>query len=110
MFESILVPIDLADTDHLAKSAVSAATALANTRKGAVRLLYVLPMKPAMLAEDVPADFDTHSARLRKKPSPSWRVNPASSRRGFLLWYGKAASTTRFSRKPPPSAPSREYV
>ena len=58
MFKSILVPIDLADTDHLAKPAISAAATLANTWKGMVRLLYVLPMTPATLAEYVPADFD----------------------------------------------------
>jgi nucleotide-binding universal stress UspA family protein len=58
MFKSILVPIDLADTDHLAKPAVAAAATLANTWNGRVRLLYVLPMTPPMLAEYVPADFD----------------------------------------------------
>jgi len=59
MFKSILVPIDLADTDHLAKPAISVAATLANTWKSTVRLLYVLPMTPATLAEYVPADFDT---------------------------------------------------
>ena len=58
MFKSILVPIDLADTD-LAKPAIATAATLANTWKGNVRLLNVLPMTPVMLAEYVPADFDT---------------------------------------------------
>lgn len=57
MFKSILVPIDLADTD-LAKPAIATAATLANTWDGLVRLLNVLPMTPVMLAEYVPADFD----------------------------------------------------
>ncbi|WP_316168756.1 MULTISPECIES: universal stress protein [unclassified Bradyrhizobium] len=57
MFKSILVPIDLADTD-LAKPAIATAATLANTWDGTVRLLNVLPMTPVMLAEYVPADFD----------------------------------------------------
>src|SRR5215469_1108615 len=58
MFKSILVPIDLADTD-LAKPAIATAATLAQTWGGTVRLLNVLPMTPVMLAEYVPADFDT---------------------------------------------------
>jgi nucleotide-binding universal stress UspA family protein len=54
MFKSILVPIDLADTD-LARPAIATAATLS---QGAVRLLNVLPMTPVMLAEYVPADFD----------------------------------------------------
>lgn len=57
MFKSILVPIDLADTD-LAKPAIETAAAL-SLHDGRVRLLNVLPMTPVMLAEYVPADFDT---------------------------------------------------
>ena len=58
MFKSILVPIDLADTD-LARPAITTAATLAQTWGGTVRLLNVLPMTPVMLAEYVPADFDT---------------------------------------------------
>ena len=57
MFKSILVPLDLADTD-LAKPAIGTAATLANTWNGSVRLLNVLPMTPVMLAEYVPPDFD----------------------------------------------------
>ena len=57
MFKSILVPIDLADTD-LAKGAIATAATLSQTWNGMVRLLNVLPMTPVMLAEYVPADFD----------------------------------------------------
>ena len=58
MFTRILVPIDLADTD-LAQPAIENAAALADASGGCVRLLNVLPMTPVMLAEYVPADFDT---------------------------------------------------
>src|SRR6187402_423120 len=57
MFKSILVPIDLTDTD-LAKPAIATAATLSQTWNGVVRLLNVLPMTPVMLAEYVPADFD----------------------------------------------------
>jgi nucleotide-binding universal stress UspA family protein len=62
MFKSILVPLDLADTD-LAKPAIATAATLSQTWQGAgqgtIRLLNVLPMTPVMLAEYVPADFDS---------------------------------------------------
>ena len=57
MFKSILVPIDLTDTD-LAKPAIATAATLSQTWNGSVRLLNVMPMTPVMLAEYVPADFD----------------------------------------------------
>lgn len=57
MFTSILVPIDLGDTD-LARPAIETAVTLAGISKGTVRLLNILPMMPTMLAEYVPADFD----------------------------------------------------
>ena len=57
MFKSILVPLDLADTD-LAKPAIATAATLSQTWNGAVRLLNVMPMTPVMLAEYVPPDFD----------------------------------------------------
>src|SRR6266404_8978939 len=57
MFRKILVPVDLADTD-LAKSAIETAVSLANASGGAVRLMNVLPITPAMLAKYVPSDFD----------------------------------------------------
>ena len=66
MFKSILVPIDLADTD-LAKPAIATAATLANTWQGSVRLLNVLPMTPIMLAEYVPADFDTQQQQTSEE-------------------------------------------
>src|ERR1700742_1712655 len=57
MFSSILVPLDLADTD-LARPALATAATLSQNSNGKIRLLNVLPMTPVMLAEYVPADFD----------------------------------------------------
>lgn len=56
MYNAILVPIDLADTD-LAKPAIKTAVMLAGA-SGTVRLVTVVPSTPVMLAEYVPADFD----------------------------------------------------
>jgi nucleotide-binding universal stress UspA family protein len=58
MFKSILVPIDLSDTD-LIKPALASAASLASCYDAKVRLLNVLQLTPVMLAEYVPADFDT---------------------------------------------------
>lgn len=58
MYKSILVPIDLAEPE-IAKPALAQAAVLAQTFDATVRLLNVLPMTPVMLAEYVPADFDT---------------------------------------------------
>src|SRR5512140_1577705 len=66
MFKSILVPIDLADTE-LAKPAIATATTLSQTWNGTVRLLNVLPMTPVMLAEYVPADFDTQQRQTAEE-------------------------------------------
>jgi nucleotide-binding universal stress UspA family protein len=66
MFKSILVPIDLADTD-LAKPAIATAATLSQTYSGTVRLLNVLPMTPVMLAEYVPADFDVQQRQTSEE-------------------------------------------
>ena len=58
MFRTILVPVDLSDTD-LAKTAIETAVSLARASDGVVRLLNVLPTTPPVLAEYVPADFET---------------------------------------------------
>jgi len=57
MYNKILVPVDLADTD-LAKPAIATALEMARTSGGSVRLVNVLAMTPVMLAEYVPPDFD----------------------------------------------------
>ncbi len=66
MFKSILVPIDLADTE-LAKPAIATAVTLSKTWDGTVRLLNVLPMTPVMLAEYVPADFDAQQRQASEE-------------------------------------------
>jgi len=66
MFKSILVPIDLADTD-LAKPAIATAATLSQTWDSTVRLLNVLPMTPVMLAEYVPADFDAQQRQISEE-------------------------------------------
>ena len=66
MFKSILVPIDLADTD-LARPAIATAATLSQAMNGSVRLLNVLPMTPVMLAEYVPADFDNQQRQTSEE-------------------------------------------
>ena len=58
MYNRILVPIDINEIE-LAQPAIDAACVLARGSSGAVRLLNVLPLTPVMLAEYVPAEFDT---------------------------------------------------
>ena len=58
MYQRILVPVDLTEPDF-AKPAINAAVELARASGGIVRIVNVLPMTPVMLAEYVPADFDT---------------------------------------------------
>jgi nucleotide-binding universal stress UspA family protein len=57
MFKTILVPVDLAETE-LAKVAIDTACSMARASGGTVRLLNVMPMTPVMLAEYVPPDFE----------------------------------------------------
>jgi nucleotide-binding universal stress UspA family protein len=62
MYNKILVPVDLADTD-LAKPAIGTAVEMARASGGSVRLVNVLAMTPVMLAEYVPPDFDTQQRK-----------------------------------------------
>jgi len=62
MYNKILVPVDLADTD-LAKPAISTAVEMARSSGGSVRLVNVLAMTPVMLAEYVPPDFDVQQRK-----------------------------------------------
>jgi nucleotide-binding universal stress UspA family protein len=57
MFKQILVAIDLTDADH-AKPAIAIAVSMAQQSGGALRLIHVLPLTPAMLIEYVPPDFE----------------------------------------------------
>src|SRR3954452_20304356 len=91
MFKSILVPIDLADTD-LAKPAIATAATLSQSWGGSVRLLNVLPMTPVMLAEYVPADFDVQQRQsseealtivARESGIPAERISTAIRQGGI---------------------------
>jgi len=62
MYHRILLPVDLAAPD-LAKPALETAVMLANASDGSIRLVNVLPVTPALLAEYVPADFDEQQRR-----------------------------------------------
>jgi nucleotide-binding universal stress UspA family protein len=62
VYERILVPIDLADP-NLARPAIDTAVLMANAVNGVLRLINVLPLTPAMLAEYVPPDFDMQQRR-----------------------------------------------
>ena len=62
MYNKILVPVDLADTD-LAKPAINTAVEMARNSNGSVRLVNVLAMTPVMLAEYVPPDFDVQQRK-----------------------------------------------
>ena len=66
MYRRILVPIDLADVE-LAKPAIATALTMAKESNGAVRLVNVLPMTPAMLAEYVPPDFEAQQRSDRHR-------------------------------------------
>ena len=95
MFKSILVPIDLADTD-LAKPAIATAVTLSQALNGAVRLLNVLPMTPVMLAEYVPADFDVQQRQPRRKRSRS----SARIRHRCVAHFRRSAAGRHLSRDP----------
>jgi len=62
MYSHILVPVDLADP-NLARPALDTAVMLAKATGGGIRLINVLPVTPAMLAEYVPPDFDAQQRR-----------------------------------------------
>jgi nucleotide-binding universal stress UspA family protein len=62
MYKKILVPVDLGDP-NLAKPALQTAVMMANATGGDLRLINVLAVTPAMLAEYVPADFEAQQRR-----------------------------------------------
>jgi universal stress protein G len=66
MYKKILVPVDLTEP-NFAKPAVEAAVELARASDGVVRIVNVLPMTPVMLAEYVPADFDTQQRQTAEE-------------------------------------------
>jgi nucleotide-binding universal stress UspA family protein len=62
MYQRILVPVDLSDTD-LARPAIDTALALAKISGGSIRVVNVLALTPVMLAEYVPPDFDVQQRK-----------------------------------------------
>src|ERR687888_345126 len=66
MFKRILVPVDLTEPDF-AKPAIDTAVEMARASDGIVRVVNVLPMTPVMLAEYVPADFDTQQRQTSEE-------------------------------------------
>jgi nucleotide-binding universal stress UspA family protein len=91
VFKNILVPIDLADAEY-AKPAIANAAGLTGSSGGRVRLLNVLPMTPVMLAEYVPADFDTQQRQssdealtivARESGIPAERISSAIRQGGI---------------------------
>jgi nucleotide-binding universal stress UspA family protein len=62
MYQRILVPVDLSDT-NLAKPAIDTALALLRISGGAIRIVNVLALTPVMLAEYVPPDFDVQQRK-----------------------------------------------
>jgi nucleotide-binding universal stress UspA family protein len=62
MYKQILVPVDLADPE-LAKPAIATAVMMVNQSGGTVRLINIMPLTPAMLAEYVPPDFETQQRK-----------------------------------------------
>jgi nucleotide-binding universal stress UspA family protein len=95
MFKSILVPIDLTDTD-LAKPAIATAATLSQTWSGMVRLLNVLPMTPVMLAEYVPAILEEAAAVhadliVMTSHRPAMRTYFLGSNAGHVVRYAKCS-------------------
>jgi nucleotide-binding universal stress UspA family protein len=62
VYKNILVPVDLADP-NLARPALDTAVMLAKASGGDIRLINVLTVTPAMLAEYVPPDFDAQQRK-----------------------------------------------
>jgi nucleotide-binding universal stress UspA family protein len=66
MYKKILVPVDLTEP-NFAKPAIDTAVELAAQSAGIVRIVNVLPMTPVMLAEYVPADFDSQQRQTAEE-------------------------------------------
>lgn len=83
MYKSILVPIDLAESE-LSDPAIGAAVSFAEASGGTVRLIYVRSLVPITYMEFVPADFDAEqqsdaeaklAAIAAKVPLPAEQVS-----------------------------------
>jgi nucleotide-binding universal stress UspA family protein len=96
MFKSILVAVDLAETD-LAKSSIETAVALARASSGQVHLLNVLPPTPIGLAEYVPPDFDEQQRRsageliVMSSHQPGMRTYLLGSNASHVVRYARCS-------------------
>jgi nucleotide-binding universal stress UspA family protein len=57
MYSRIMVPLDLSESS-LDKAALDTAVDLARREASTLRLIHVMPLTPALLADYVPLDFD----------------------------------------------------
>ena len=106
MYNSILVPIDLAETE-LAKPAISAAVIMAQESGGTLRLINVLPLTPVMLAEYVPPDFETQQRKSAEDAlADRLQGDRARRRRRSPRRSARAASIRRFWKRRRRSRPT----
>ena len=63
MFNTILVPVDIADVET-ARPALDKAVALAKSSGGRLRLIYVASLLPAAYMEFMPAEFDDEQQKI----------------------------------------------
>ncbi|MGL4496491.1 MAG: universal stress protein, partial [Beijerinckiaceae bacterium] len=66
MFNSILVPVDIAEVS-IAQPAIQKAVTLAKLSGGKVRFIYVRPLMPMTFMEFVPETFDTEQKAEAEK-------------------------------------------
>lgn len=62
MYETILVPVDLAEPDASAR-ALEVAAGLADSGEGTIRLIYVRPLMPMTYMEYIPTSFEEDQQR-----------------------------------------------
>jgi nucleotide-binding universal stress UspA family protein len=61
MFRSIIVPVDLSETD-LSRPAIATAVAMAKQSGGRVTLVNVVPIMPVMMLDTVPVSYEAEVA------------------------------------------------
>ncbi len=104
MFHKIIVAVDLADPAPTPKG-LDQAVELATASGGLLRLVNIQPLMPATFMEYVPADFDAEQEKRAHLPCRPSSPPSHCRRTGFPARCASAASTTKFSPRPPPGAP-----
>lgn len=66
MYSRIMVPLDLSESS-LDKAALDKALDLAEVEESTLRLIHVVPLTPALLADYVPSDFDVQQSASIKQ-------------------------------------------